>query len=296
MLTRRCAVLGSPIGHSLSPRLHLAAYAALGLDWRYDSYDVDPDGLPAFVSALGAEWVGLSLTMPLKEVALAVADDVDPLAERVGAANTLILGDRRRALNTDVPGLQTVVQSALQSAGGAATPERGVDRPAAREAGGIDDPRTVTVLGGGATARSALVAVADWAVDAVLVVRDRSRVPDLRRLALPYPVRVVELADTGARCRALARQLVLSTVPAGTLDGLAVDVSAADGVSTGARLFVDVAYDPWPTGLAAAYQATGRTVIGGLDLLVRQAALQVEAMTGRSAPLQAMWAAVRPGS
>jgi len=289
VLTRRCAVLGSPIGHSLSPRLHRAAYDALGLDWRYDAYDVDASGLAAFVSELGAEWVGLSLTMPLKGVVLGLAADVDPVAARVGAANTLLLGSRRWALNTDVPGLQ----AALAAAGAT-----GADRPpagtAVHEIGTAAGPRTVTVLGGGATARSALVALDGWATNAVVVVRDRSRAADLSQLVLPFAVRVVELADASARRQALGRPLVLSTVPAGALDRLAVEVRAADEVDSRSRYFVDVAYDPWPTGLAAAYEATGRTVIGGLDLLVRQAALQVEAMTGRPAPLAQMWAAVSP--
>lgn len=291
----RCAVLGSPVAHSLSPRLHRAAYKALSLDWRYDAYEVDAAGLPGFVAGRAPEWVGLSLTMPLKEAALEVADDVEPLAARVGAANTLLLGERRHAVNTDVGGLRTVL-----------------------EAHALDAPRPVTVLGGGATARSALVALDGCAADVVVIARDPARVGDLGPLALPYPVRVVALADDAARHAALARPLVIDTTPPGALDALAPEVrttaggvvlgvggesgtaigaeATAAGVATpSARdAYIDVSYDPWPTPLAAAYRAVGREVVSGLEMLVQQAALQVEAMTGLAAPIDAMWAAVRP--
>ena len=88
---RRAAVLGSPIKHSLSPVLHGAAYQALDLHgWHYDKIECDEPGLPGLVDGMGPEWAGLSLTMPLKRVALTVADEVSPLAEAVGAANTLV--------------------------------------------------------------------------------------------------------------------------------------------------------------------------------------------------------------
>lgn len=280
MLSRRCAVLGSPIGHSLSPRLHLAAYSALGLDWRYDRYDVEVDRLPGFVAALGPEWVGLSVTMPLKEAALALADEAEPVALRVGAANTLLLGDGTRALNTDVPGLQGLLADHWPQATAAPEPGDVGRHPAA-------------VLGGGATARAVLVALAGWTDGVVLAVRDPSRVGDLQRLELAYPVAVVGLDDPALRRDVLARPLVVSTAPAAALDWLAADVAGTeDRFVAGGQLFVDVGYDPWPSRLAAAYEARGATVTGGLELLVRQAALQVEAMTGRPAPLREMWAAV----
>lgn len=290
------------MAHSLSPALHRAAYAALGLDWRYDAYEVDAAGLADFVLGRTPDWVGLSLTMPLKEAALELADDVDPLAARVGAANTLLLGERRRAANTDVGGLRAVL-----------------------EARALDAPRPVTVLGGGATARSALVALDGVAADVVVLARDPGRVGDLGPLELSYTVRVLALSDAAARHEALGRPLVLNTTPAGTLDALAAEVSAVAGgqpastrqgsgrggssrglVSAPARAatrpasdatgwggYVDVVYDPWPTPLAVAYRAAGREIAGGLEMLVQQAALQVEAMTGLPAPLDAMWAAVR---
>ena len=142
----RCAVLGSPIGHSLSPTLHRAAYAALGLDWTYDRFEVAADGLADFVAGLDSTWRGLSLTMPLKEAVLRLGN-VDPVARRAGAGNTLILDDAdRRVYNTDVGGAGSAVR-------------RVAPGPVPR----------VTLLGSGATARSALLAAAELGAPAVTV-------------------------------------------------------------------------------------------------------------------------------
>jgi len=149
------------------------------------------------------------------------------------------------------------------------------------------------VLGGGATARSALVAMIGWVSDVVLVVRDPSRVGDLTTLRLPYPVRVAALADRAERHAAMSRSLVVSTAPAGVLDALAAEVREVVGPgSAPGGTFLDVLYDPWPTALATAYARAGRQVVGGMDLLVHQAALQVAVMTGQPAPISVMWAAV----
>ncbi len=103
---RRCAVLGSPIAHSLSPALHRAAYAELGLDWRYDLIEMDEAGLAGFVAGCARSWRGLSLTMPLKVVALQLGE-VDPVARQAAAGNTLVFESdgSRRVYNTDVGGL-----------------------------------------------------------------------------------------------------------------------------------------------------------------------------------------------
>ena len=113
----RAAVLGRPVGHSLSPVLHTAAYAALGLpDWSYTAVDCGEQELPGLLAGLGPEWAGLSLTMPLKRAALAVADSVDPLAAAVGSANTLLLGGGRRAYTTDVAPFSTGLSSSIDGA------------------------------------------------------------------------------------------------------------------------------------------------------------------------------------
>ncbi|WP_436736041.1 shikimate dehydrogenase [Streptomyces sp. BBFR102] len=264
--SRRAAVLGKPVGHSLSPALHRAAYAELGLDgWSYERYETDEDELPGFVAGLGPEWAGLSLTMPLKRAALALCATVTPVARSVEAVNTLVRdGDGGwHGDNTDVPGLVAALR------------ERGIEK--APEA---------AVLGAGATASSALAALASMGADQVEVyVRSEARAEEMRewgrRLGVEALARPWERA-----AEALRRPLVIATTPAGAADALAAEVPEPPGT-----LF-DVLYEPWPTPLAARWAARGGTVLGGLDLLVHQAVLQVERMTGVvPAPLAAMRAA-----
>jgi shikimate dehydrogenase len=253
-------VLGRPVGHSLSPVLHTAAYAALGLaEWSYTAVDCGEDELAGLLAGLGPEWAGLSLTMPLKRVALAAADVVDPLAAAVGAANTLLLGPRRHAYNTDVAGIAAAL----------------------REAGTVR-PRSAVVLGAGGTAQAALAALATLGLDAaVVLVRDPGRAGELRatadRLGVALDLRA------GLPGPVPAAELVISTLPGGAADGLRPPAGA---------VVLDVVYAPWPTPFAAAAEATGGTVVSGLAMLLHQAAAQVELMTGRPAPVPAMRAAL----
>jgi shikimate dehydrogenase len=268
---RRAAVLGSPIAHSLSPALHTAAYGALGLSgWTYEAIECDEAGLPGLLASLGPEWAGLSLTMPLKRAVLPLLDRADPLVTQVGGANTVLLsGAGRAGYNTDVPGLVAALgEAGVQVAGGELEP----------------GAEPVLVLGGGATARSALAALRQvGARSAVAAVRD--------------PAAAMPLLDAGRRMGIRTRlaesrlrpwRLVLSTVPAGAADGYA-DLVAASAL-TAASVF-DVVYHPWPTPLARAAEAAGSTVVGGFSLLLHQAAEQVRLMTGRPAPVEAMRAA-----
>jgi shikimate dehydrogenase len=262
-VTTRCAVAGSPIGHSLSPVLHRAAYAHLGLDWQYERHEVGEGGLAAFVAGLDATWRGLSLTMPLKHEAVRLATEVSELAQRVGAANTLVLGPGGAyADNTDVPGLAAALR------------ERGV--------GSAD---RAAVLGGGATAASAVAALAGITGRVDVVVRDPARAAGVLQVADAAGIACTLLPWRDADS-ALAAPLVVSTTPKGAADGLAGHLPAAPAV-----LF-DVLYDPWPTPLAAAWGAAGGTVLGGLDLLVHQAVLQVELMTGQVVPVDVLRAAL----
>ena len=251
----RAAVLGSPIAHSLSPVLHRAAYQRLGLTGRsYEAFDVDEAALPGFLGGLDAtQWCGLSLTMPLKRAAIPLLDSVSETALVVEAVNTVVFAEdgTRRGENTDVPGLV------------AALGERGITA--------VD---TAAVLGGGATAASTLAALASIVNGGVdIYVRSPARAEQLLPVAerLGIELRVHGWGEAGT---ALASALVVNTTPAGAADELAA--SSAKPVGT---LF-DVIYHPWPTRLAAAWQQAGGTVFGGLDLLIHQAALQVELMTG----------------
>ncbi|MFD9242934.1 shikimate dehydrogenase [Streptomyces sp. NPDC059556] len=265
-LSRRAAVLGSPIAHSLSPVLHRAAYAALGLDdWSYERFEVDEAGLPGFVRELDASWAGLSLTMPLKRAVIPLLDGISDTAASVEAVNTVVLREdgRRVGDNTDIPGMLAALR------------ERGVEKV-----------ESAAVLGAGATASSALAALAricDGPVTAY--VRSEARAEEMRGWGERLGVEV-RTAGWDDAAEAFASPLVIATTPAGTTNALAGAVPDAVGT-----LF-DVLYDPWPTALAAAWSDRGGKVVGGLDLLVHQAVLQVEQMTGvPRAPLAAMRAA-----
>ncbi|MFE5208226.1 shikimate dehydrogenase [Streptomyces sp. NPDC056600] len=260
---RRAAVLGSPIAHSLSPELHRAAYAALGLDgWTYDRFEIDEAALPGFVEGLGQEWAGLSLTMPLKRVVIPLLDSVTETAASVEAVNTVVFTEdgRRVGDNTDIPGMVAALR------------ERGIEKV-----------ETAAVLGAGATASSALAALTRICDGEITVyVRSEARAAEMHEWGARLKADV-RIAPWDAAAEALHAPLVIATTPAGSTDALAEAVPARPGT-----LF-DVLYEPWPTALAARWSAAGGPVVGGLDLLVHQAVLQVEQMTGRSpGPLAAM--------
>ncbi|MEU1483407.1 shikimate dehydrogenase [Streptomyces sp. NPDC005752] len=262
----RAAVLGSPIAHSLSPVLHRAAYAELGLDdWSYDRFDVDEAALPGFVEGLDPSWAGLSLTMPLKRAVIPLLDGISDTAASVGTVNTVVFTEDGRRLgdNTDIPGMIAALR------------ERGVDKVG-----------SAAVLGAGATASSALAALAEICTGPVTAyVRSEARADEMRGWGESLGVDV-RIADWSKADEALHAPLVIATTPAGTTDALADAVPAAPGT-----LF-DVLYEPWPTVLASRWAASGGIVVGGLDLLVHQAVLQAEQMTGRSpGPLAVMRAA-----
>ncbi len=248
-------MLGSPVAHSLSPVLHRAAYRHLGLTgWRYDAHEVDEDGLAGFLAGLDPTWAGLSLTMPLKTAVLPLLDSASPVVEMAGGANTVLLRDGLRVgENTDVPGMVTALAAA------------GVGRVA-----------EATLLGGGATARSAVVALAGRADRVRAFVRDPARREGLVAAASAAGVDLaVEPWDHAPD--GLAAPLVVSTTAAGGTDHLVGSLPDRVGA-----LF-EVLYEPWPTPLAAAWLARSATVLDGLDLLVHQGALQVLLMTGADA-------------
>jgi len=265
----RAAVLGSPISHSLSPVLHRAAYAALGLDWRYDAIEVDESGLATFLASLDDTWAGLSLTMPLKESVIDLLVQVEPLALAVTSVNTLLptVGGWRGA-NTDVYGMSQALTDA------------GLELEA--ESIGL-------VLGAGATARSALAALSHLGIRQVLVAARRSAaaaalLPLAESLAL-----VVDVVDWQAGNQPPEGDLadvavIVSTVPQDA--GAAWATYAAR--CTGALL--DASYHPWPTPLAAAW--AGEIIANGRDMLLWQAAEQVRLMTGLEPPIAAMRAAL----
>ncbi|MFF7579947.1 shikimate dehydrogenase [Streptomyces sp. NPDC008061] len=262
---RRAAVLGSPIAHSLSPVLHRAAYAALGLTgWSYDRFEIDEAALPGFVQGLDSTWAGLSLTMPLKRAIIPLLDSISETASSVEAVNTVVLTDdgRRIGDNTDIPGMIAALRES-----------------------GVDQVGSASILGAGATASSALAALSRICTGPVTAyVRSAARAAEMRGWGDRLGVELHTLEWSQA-ARAFDAELVIATTPAGATDELAGAVPDSAGV-----LF-DVLYEPWPTALSAAWSCRG-TVIGGMDLLVHQAVLQVELMTGCvPAPLREMRAA-----
>ena len=257
-VTTRCAVLGDPVEHSLSPVLHRAAYDALDLpDWSYDAVRVSGGTLAGFLDGLDESWRGLSLTMPLKRELLALAGErgweCHPRVHAAGGANTLVrAGGAWRADNTDLPGAAAAVRERYDAV-----------------------PARVLVVGGGATAASVGLALCDLGATRVeLLVRSVERAEEtlatIRRHDSAPEVLAVESAD-----RVSPADVLVSTVPADAQDPALIDRS-------GAALLFEALYDPWPTPLAAAAQRGGLAVVSGLDLLVHQAVLQVAQMTGSS--------------
>jgi shikimate dehydrogenase len=261
----RAAVLGRPVGHSLSPLLHRAAYAALGLtDWTYDALDVGGEDLPVLLAGLGPEWRGFSVTMPCKQAALQVADEADPLPRLLGAANTLIRTDAGgwRAENTDVAGVGMALRL-----------------------GGVEQVDHAAVLGAGGTAAAAVTALASLGARQIdVVVREPARAAEVLRVldVLGVAADVQRLDRTGT----LTAPVVVSTVP------VAGQPAVADLAWWAGQTVLDVLYAGWPTPLAQRVRQAGGTAISGLDVLFWQATVQVELMTGQPAPIAAMRAAL----
>lgn len=256
---RKAAVLGSPIAHSRSPQLHLAAYRALGLhDWTYERIECTAEQLPSLVGGFGPEWVGVSVTMPGKFAALEFADERTARAELVGSANTLVRTPTGwRADNTDIDG----VTGALGEASGRAM-----------------------VLGAGGTAPAVVVGLAALGVQHITVVaRNAQRAAPFIELATKSGVRAQWCAIDGSELAAHVAgvDVMVNTVPA---DAVAPYVPTL----APAPVLLDAIYDPWPTPLATAVEAAGGRVISGLQMLLNQAFAQVEQFTGQPAPKDAM--------
>ncbi|MFT2816188.1 shikimate dehydrogenase family protein [Leifsonia sp. A12D58] len=267
-MANRLAVLGSPIAHSQSPALHLAAYKALGLDWEYEAVEVKSGELAAFIASRGPEWRGLSLTMPLKQEVLPLVTDLSRVAQLTDAANTVVLGEMNgertlSGFNTDVTGIVRALAE--------------IDVSAATH---------VAILGAGATAASALAAAAEIGAESVEVfLRTPSKAAPLvalgRTLGLVVGVSELAAAASGARADGtmssdvapfpdVTPDVVISTLPGGTDLG---DLFSAE-VRSRVPLF-DVAYSPWPSALAQSWTAAGGQADSGLGMLLHQALIQV---------------------
>lgn len=278
----RLAVLGSPIAHSRSPRIHAAAYRVLRLDWRYTAVRCGEPGLAAFIAGRGPEWRGFSVTMPLKVEAHRIAAALDPVAVESGVANTLLRldGGGWFGANTDVAGLAAAVRDAAL------------------------DARVTVVLGSGATAVSAILAARDLGAERVYILarnvaaaaRLVDRFSGTTAAHASAPMRVEYLGAASEGWDAVERPtLVISTLP-----GPAAATTTLPESITATPLF-DAAYDPWPSPLAARWRAAGGLAVPGTDMLVAQALVQVRVFTSgdpglplvkEEAVLEAMRAAV----
>lgn len=261
-MTVRCAVLGDPIEHSLSPALHRAGYRAVGLDdWEYDAQRVPAGGLARFLEGRDDSWRGLSLTMPLKRevsalVGSGVIDSISARAQLAGAANTLVFGESGSAAeNTDIPG----AVAAIRERTGAPL-------------------RSAVILGGGATATSLGLAVADLGVRTIdVLVRSPERAPETHDILAAHAGRPDVRVTTLTAVETMSADIVVSTIP-----GSAQTPHLVQACS-GVPVLFEAVYDPWPTPLAAS--AGDRVLVNGLDLLVHQAALQFELFTGHKVPV-----------
>ncbi|WP_150462884.1 shikimate dehydrogenase [Nesterenkonia ebinurensis] len=264
----QAAVLGSPISHSRSPQLHAAAYQHLGVSISYRRIEVDETTLDDFLTGEGAEpdWAGWSVTMPLKAAMVPQMTTVSPRVETLGVLNTVQVGaagPAGRTLhgeNTDVDGIVTALQ------------EQGVSR--SHTAAG-----TFAVLGAGGTAAAALAAAKELGFSqSVVYARSIQRAAAAAPLAeqLGLSLRIRPLGTFGEDIAQPDCGVVVSTLPPRAADSLVGDLPDRHPA---APVLLDVAYDPWPSALAAAWEQRGWAVTSGLEMLLHQAVKQVELFT-----------------
>lgn len=275
---RRAAVLGHPIGHSRSPLLHAAAYRALGVDIRYTAIDMLPEQAASFAARLRTEpgWAGVSVTMPLKAALIPHLDVLSARVQRLGALNTVVVEHvdgavRLRGHNTDVDGIVHALGDGLRGRPGAETPPAG---------------SRAAILGAGNTALAALEACALLGYTHVdMAVRSPERAAPALALAHTLGLACGTVDFTGAGRRLGDYGAVISTLPAHAADvllaPLGLDRSAGPGIppAPGAVL-LDVAYDPWPSQIAAAWERAGGVVVSGISMLVHQGVEQVKLFSG----------------
>lgn len=258
------AVIGSPIEHSLSPVIHRAAWAQLGIDgWEYHRLEQDTDSLPGFIAGLGADCAGLSVTMPCKQAVMPLLDAIDPLASAVGAVNTVVPSAGMLAgFNTDVTGIASAIRRACSRSG-------------------VPVPSSALVLGARATASSALAALGELGITTTTVAARRFGGPGSVISAasrLGVSVEQVMWSDVSAVASAAARaDVLISTLPAGVADPIASRLEPREG-----QILLDVIYSPRDTALRTTFEKAGGVVAEGTDMLVYQGAAQVQLMTGRS--------------
>ena len=258
MAVKHLAVVGSPISHSKSPAIHAAAYRVLKLDWNYSAIEVAKGQLQTWLGSLGEDWQGVSVTAPLKEEAAQFA--ATDLVKVLGSANTLVRSvSGWAAHNTDVFGIVQAIRNA-----------------------GLLEVKSVTIVGSGATAKSALAAVAELYPDAklTLAARNQDALPKLANFAL-HAFKYEVKATTNIAAALSKSDLVISTLPAGALDEYARRLRKS-WLHKPRGLLFDVAYEPWPSEAAKLWADANLPVIAGIDMLLWQAIAQIRLFTSGS--------------
>lgn len=261
----RCAVLGSPIEHSLSPVLHTAGFEAVNLTgWSYSALECTADGIPGILAGTSADVAGYSVTMPCKFAALKAADTVTERARLIGSANTLVRTSRGwRADNTDCEGISGALAEL-----------------------GITQVDSAVIVGAGGTSRPALYALSQLGVRHIMLLNRTPREKEFQDL-LRWSSAEVEFRpySTDLEALSMGADVLISTVPAAALDSYYKQLAHAP--------LLDVIYNPWPTPLATQCAANGYPVVGGYSMLLNQAFSQFEQFTGVPAPRDAMRDALR---
>ena len=253
-MTRHLAVLGSPIAHSKSPELHNAAYRTLQLNWDYSRIELTAGQLLQFIETLDSDWLGLSLTMPLKEETLRVANEKSPLAVATGVANTLLRTTTGwKAFNTDVFGIQRAIASAVE-----------------------ETPKRIVIIGSGATAASAVFAAGELYPKAKITVcaRNAKSAYQLQQRAASNGIKIATTTLRKLRPLFSKADIVISTLPSGALDSLAAKLRR-NAFFKPSGILLDVAYNPWPSEIASVFESKQARVISGIEMLIWQAIAQI---------------------
>ena len=240
----RAAVLGSPIAHSLSPKIHTKAFELLGISGEYQAIEVDEKSFPEFFAKNSEEkWNGLSLTMPLKEIVLQASNQVDDRARRINSANTLYrLGDGWAVTSTDYLAFENLLS--------------------------VDTNYRVAIIGGGGTARAAIGSLNSKVKGVDVLLRNSARMQAMSTAAPDIKVNQCEMGTSLD-----SYDLIIQTTPSGAFDQYAASLNSASGK------LLECLYKPWPTPLASRFAELGGTVISGKELLVEQALFQIELFT-----------------
>ena len=245
----KSAILGSPVSHSLSPALHMAAYKKLGIDVEYTAIEIKENELVSFIAGLDSSWTGFAVTMPLKEVVLEVASSIDPIAAKITSANTLIRrGKGWFATSTDRTGFRSILHSHK-----------------------IFSAPKVLILGAGGTARAALSALDSEGRDITVLRRSPHRDSSLVRCLDVAQLKI----EPWSAVNLSAFDLVINTVPGSAPAELFSEITTAP-------VLIDVLYRPWPSPLAEKWLDVQPKVISGIELLIWQGIDQIELMSGAS--------------